>query len=161
MLQAARQRIDKLGIANIELLNGSVANFPKTGRKPDVVLSYAVIQYLGTSEFIAHLHACRSVLNDDGLVFVGLVPDPARKDAFYDRLFPHRSNLRRRIDILRYRVSQYLKNDPILNGMGNWFSPSDIERFATDAGFETEIYNARYADYRFHAVLRIRPAPAR
>src|SRR5438105_8525269 len=56
MLRAARQRIDKLGIENIELLKGTVTNFPETGRKPDVILSYAVIQYLGAVEFIGHLH---------------------------------------------------------------------------------------------------------
>jgi cyclopropane fatty-acyl-phospholipid synthase-like methyltransferase len=154
MLETARQRIDRLGITNIELLKGTMTNFPETGRKPDVILSYAVVQYLRATEVRGHLHACRSVLNPTGVVCIGLVPDPARKDAFYARLFPDRSDLRRRLDIVRYGITQYLKNDPILNGIGHWHSPSDIERFGVNAGFETDICNARYADYRFHAVLR-------
>jgi cyclopropane fatty-acyl-phospholipid synthase-like methyltransferase len=156
MLQAAHQRIDRLGIANIDLLKGTMTKFPQNDRRPHVILSYAVIQYLVPAEFIGHLRACRSVLERDGVVFVGLVPDPARKQLFYARLFPDRSNLRRRIDIYRYQIAQYFKNDPILDGMGNWYSPSDIKRFAGEAGFETEIHKPRYADYRFHAVLRLR-----
>lgn len=158
MLQAARQRIDRFGIENIELLKGTMTSFPNTSQSPDVILSYAVIQYLGVAEFRNHLRACRNILNRDGVVCVGLVPDPARKNAFYGRLFPDRSNFRRTIDIIRYRITQYLKGDPILDGIGNWFSPSDIEKFAAEAGFETELYNSRYADYRFHAVLRRRSA---
>lgn len=158
MLRAARQRIDSLGIANIELLKGTMTSLPETDQNPDVILSYAVIQYLGVAEFCGHLHACRAVLNYNGVVCVGLVPDPARKNAFYTRLFPHRSNFRRRIDVIRYRITQYLKGDPILDGIGSWYSLSDIKKFAANAGFETELHNSKYADYRFHAVLRLRAA---
>ena len=38
MLQAARQRVDRLGIANIELLKGTMTDFPETARNPDVIL---------------------------------------------------------------------------------------------------------------------------
>ena len=160
MLQAARQRIGSLGIVNIELLKGTMTNFPVVGRTPDVILSYAVVQYLGAAEFRGHLAACRSFLDKDGVVCVGLVPDPERKDAYFRRVFPDRSNMRRRIDLIRRRITRYLQNDPVWDGIGNWYSHADIEEFAADAGFEAKLHNSRYADYRFHAVLQPRSAPA-
>jgi ubiquinone/menaquinone biosynthesis C-methylase UbiE len=156
MLQAARQRIDELGIGNIELIAGTMTEFPAVARKPNVILSYAVIQYIGAAEFRHHLDACRSVLEKDGTVCVGLIPDSERRHVYFRRMFPDRSNLRRRIDLVGLRITRYLQNDPVWDEIGNWYSQADIRRFAAEAGFEAEFHDSRYADYRFHALLRLR-----
>jgi ubiquinone/menaquinone biosynthesis C-methylase UbiE len=156
MLEAARQRIDELGIRNIELIAGTMTEFPAVARKPKVILSYAVIQYIGAAEFKRHLDACRSVLEKGGTVCVGLIPDTERRHVYFRRMFPDRSNLRRRIDLVGLRITRYLQNDPVWDEIGNWYSHADIRGFAAEAGFEAEFHDSQYADYRFHALLHLR-----
>jgi ubiquinone/menaquinone biosynthesis C-methylase UbiE len=157
MLDAARKRVNDLQVGNIELIYGTMSNIPAVGQKANVIMSYAVIQYLGAAEFREHLNRCRCILDESGLICVGLIPDLERKNAYLQRVFPSRSDLARHIYLVGRRLGHYLQNNPIWDGIGNWYSKNDIRQIAADAGFDAQVLDSRYADYRFHALLR--PVP--
>jgi cyclopropane-fatty-acyl-phospholipid synthase len=159
MLTAAQQRVDNQSMLNIQLLNGTAKAFPKEVINVDVVLSQGVAQYFSLEDLIHHLRECRRVLNVRGIVCVAEVPNRARQALYYrTRLAPKRSSgrassLRREIDLIRKRAVARLKKDIFWDGIGNWFSLSDVEVAANDCGFDSEFLNSWYYDYRFHALL--------
>jgi len=159
MLTAAHQRLDSLGITNIKLLSGAAQSLPAAITSADVILSCAVIQYLSLADFSQHLQECQRILNRDGVICVGLVPDAARKNTYYygyltANRFRRLRVLRSWIDITRRRVKGYFVKDLRWDGIGNWFHQADIEQAAIDAGFEVEFRNSWFSEYRFHALLR-------
>jgi ubiquinone/menaquinone biosynthesis C-methylase UbiE len=159
MLAAARQRLDSLSMMNIKLLSGTAQHLPAAITSADVILTCAVIQYLSLADFSQHLQECRRILNRDGVICVGLVPDAARKKTYYYGYFTANRFRRLRVlrswfDITRRRAKGYFLNDLRWDGIGNWFYQADIERAAIDAGFEVEFRNSWFSEYRFHALLR-------
>src|ERR1035441_4721269 len=137
MLAAARQRVEALSVRNIRLLSGTAQIFPTAVTRADVILTCAVIQYLSHADFSRHLKECRRVLSRDGVICVALVPDAARKKAYYYGYFiPNRFRrlrlLRSWIDLTRRRAKAYLQNDLLWDGIGNWFYQADIEKAASD-----------------------------
>jgi ubiquinone/menaquinone biosynthesis C-methylase UbiE len=164
MQAASRQRVQSLGLTNITVLSGSAHRFPVDVTDADVILTSAVIQYMNRHEFRLHLTECRRILGREGVILAALVPDAARKTTYYYGYFV--GNRFRRLRLLRswvyltrLRANAYLHNDLLWDGVGNWFYPADIERDATQAGFQAEFRDARASDYRFHALLRPGPVP--
>jgi ubiquinone/menaquinone biosynthesis C-methylase UbiE len=150
---------------NIELLEGTAQIFPRRIEKVDVILSCAVVQYLALSDFDAHFRECQRVLDGAGIVCVAMVPDAASKWAYYRaRMIPRRpqhvaASLRRELQFVRSWVSwvkNFVKQDPLWDGIGNWFSRAEIEAAAERSGFDCEFVNSWYYDYRFHALMALK-----
>jgi cyclopropane fatty-acyl-phospholipid synthase-like methyltransferase len=159
MLAAAQERIEERGVGNIRLASGRLKNFSPLGPL-DSILIYAVVQYLTLTEIEEHLTLCRRLLKPRGVVCLGLVPDAARRDAYYYGFFlPNRyrtlSRLRSWLDLSRLRAKAFIARDRLWDGVGSWFSRAQINAAASRAGFEAEFHDASYSDYRFHAVLRL------
>jgi len=158
MIAAARERIAKLGIRNISVASGSA--FELAGlvkNQPDVMLSYALVQYFTKRDLLRHLQECKKVLSNAGVICVGLVPDTAKRERYFGYLIPMSSRIRRlppRIAYLYLRVMGLLRRDPLWDGIGNWFSKTEFDRLAKEANLQVEFCDAAYSDYRFHAILR-------
>jgi ubiquinone/menaquinone biosynthesis C-methylase UbiE len=162
MLAAARQRVESSGVTNIKLLSGTAQKFPSALARADVILTNAVVQYLTHADFCRHLQECRRILSQNGVICVALVPDMARKKTYYYGYFsPHHfgrlRSFRSWIYLTRRRAKGYLLNDLRWDGIGNWFYQADIEKAATEAGFQVEFRNSWFSEYRFHALLRPKP----
>jgi ubiquinone/menaquinone biosynthesis C-methylase UbiE len=159
MLEAARRRIESLGLTNIKLLFGMASAFPSAVTHADVILTSAVVQYFSHADLAHHLKECRRVLNPEGLILAALIPDSARKKIYYYGYFSgNRFHRLRRFRswayVARLRAKAYLQNDLLWDGIGNWFHQSDIERLAKQMGFQSEFRDSQTSDYRFHALLR-------
>lgn len=161
MLAAAERRIDRLGLTGVRLASGNATAFPAPMPRADVVLSYGVVQYLSIEELALHLAECRRAIADNGVVCSAIVPNAALRSIYYfgklvpasDRLA---SRLRSHAELARRRVKGRLANDPLWDGIGNWFSTADFEAVANRAGFDAEFRHCWYYEYRFHALLRPR-----
>jgi cyclopropane-fatty-acyl-phospholipid synthase len=159
MLAAAHQRIQSREINNIELLHGTAQAFPRKIGRVDVVLSCGVIQYLTLSDFDVHLRECQTLLDGSGIVCVANIPNAAAKGSYYRTVMipaaaQHlAARLRRELRILRSWVNGYRKKDPFWDRIGNWFSRTQIEAAAERFGFNCELRDSLYYDYRFHALL--------
>jgi SAM-dependent methyltransferase len=163
MLSAARARIARLGIENVEVRKGEATAMPERMPKADVVLSYGVVQYLSADELARHLAECRRILADNGVALSALVPNRALQDVYYyGKLVPARDSvagrLRSRLALGRLRWRGFLAHDPLWDGMGNWFTKNAYEAAANAAGFDAEFRHCWYYEYRFHALLTPRGA---
>ena len=159
MLAAARQRVDRLGLANVELTLGDARAFPAALPKADVVLSYGVVQYLSLDELGRHLRECRNALKTGGVACSALVPNAAQQSLYYyGKLVPAGTritgHLKTFIELNRRKLKARIANDPLWDGMGSWFSLADFEAAAKSAGFDAEFRHCWFYDYRFHALLR-------
>jgi SAM-dependent methyltransferase len=159
MLAAARQRVDRLGLSNVELATGDARAFPPALPKADVVLSYGVVQYLSLDELAAHLRECRAALRKGGIACSAIVPNAAQRNVYYyGKLVPAGPRLPGRVksfvELSRRRLQGRIAGNPLWDGMGNWFSIADYEAAAGKAGFDAEFRHCWYYDYRFHALLR-------
>jgi hypothetical protein len=97
-------------------------------------------------------------LNKGGIVCAAMIPNSALKDLYYyARLVPRQGQfagrIRAQIELTRRRVIALFKKDPLWDAIGNWFSQADIERVASEAGFDVEFRNSWFYEYRFHALL--------
>lgn len=163
MLATARQRIESQGVVNMQLFLGTAQSFPAAIDSVNVILSYQLLQYLTLADFSQHLNECRRVLRNDGVVCAAMIPDSALKTLYYRRrLIPADTTvsgrLSRAIKILRRRLIAYFQKDLLWDAVGNWFSRTDIERVANETGFDVEFRNSWFYEYRFHALLRPKPA---
>jgi cyclopropane-fatty-acyl-phospholipid synthase len=162
MLAAARKRIKGHDIKNIELLDGTAQALPREIERVDVVLSYELIQYFTLSDLDAYLRECHRVLNGSGVVCVANIPNAEMKRIYYrNTLLPGPSrhlaaSLRRELHLVHRRASAYVKKDPFWDGIGNWFSRAEIKTAAERFGFNCELRNSWYYDYRFHALLSLK-----
>ena len=159
MLAAGRERIERLGATNIQILHGTAQEFPKVINHADVILSYGVVQYLTLEDFIQHLHECRRLLAKDGIVCAALIPNVALQRTYYrEKLVPTQDQLagelRRWMRLTRRRIKAYLEKDLLWDGIGNWFHQADVRQAANTAGFDVEFRNSWFYEYRFHALLR-------
>jgi SAM-dependent methyltransferase len=159
MLAAARARIERLGLRNIDVRFGNAVAFPASLPKAGVVLSYGVVQYLSSGELLRHLSECRRVVADNGIACSAIVPDVALRDVYYYRtLVPTDSRVVSRLsgcaELARRRLRGRLARNPLWDGMGNWFSTAEFARVAGAAGFDAEFRHCWYYEYRFHALLR-------
>lgn len=159
MLAAARARIERLKLNNIELLWGKAQKFPEVVKQVNVVLSYAVAQSLSENDLRLHLQECHRVLAPGGVVCIGLVPDHDRRNVYYSGYFTQGRFRRFRwlrtwLYIMRRRSVARLKGDLMWDGVGAWFSKKQIAKYSKEAGFDAEFYSPRYYDYRFHVLLR-------
>ncbi len=159
MLAAARQRLESRNVTNVKLLLGTAEKFPTAVTRADVILTYAVIQYLSHADFSRHLQECHRILNRGGVICVALVPDASRKKTYYYGYFSPMHFRRLRlfrswIDLTRRRAKAYFLNDLRWDGIGNWFYQADIEKAAIEEGFQVEFRNSWFSEYRFHALLR-------
>jgi cyclopropane-fatty-acyl-phospholipid synthase len=159
MLDAARKRIESGGVRNIELFDGTAQAFPREVEKVDVILSSGLIQYFTLSDLDVHLRECQRVLDKKGVVCIADIPDVASKRVYYrTTLMPSRSqqltaSLPRELHMMRLRVNAFVRKDPLWDGIGNWFSRSEIEAAAERSGFYCELRNSWFYDYRMHALL--------
>jgi len=163
MLATARRRIENRGLTNMQLLSGTAQEFPRAINSANVILSYGLLQYLTLADFGQHLHECRRLLGNGGMVCAANIPNSALKNLYYhERLIPNQlqfaGQLRRRIELTRRRIVAYFQRDLLWDAIGNWFSQGDIERMAKEAGFDVEFRNSRFYEYRFHALLTPKPA---
>ena len=163
MLAAARQRIDRLGLSNVELTIGDARAFPASLPKADVVMSYGVVQYLSLDELKEHLSECRRALAAGGVVCSALVPNAAQRTLYYyGRLVPSGPHITGRmksfIELNRRKLKGRIANNPLWDDMGNWFSIADFESAANAAGLDAEFRHCWFYDYRFHALLRAKGA---
>ena len=162
MLMAGRRRTESLGIRNIHLLPGTAQKLPQTVSSADVILSYGVVQYLTLPDFIQHLLECRRVLTPGGMVCAALIPNVALRGFYYKaKLVPSQGRvagqLRSWIALTRRRLKGFLEKDLLWDGIGNWFHQEDIQKAANEAGFEVEFRSSWFYEYRFHALLRLKP----
>jgi cyclopropane-fatty-acyl-phospholipid synthase len=158
MLATARERIQSRGLTNIHLLSGTAQRLPEVINKANVILSYQLLQYLTLADFRQHLHECRRVLSADGMVCAAMIPNLALKDLYYHSKLSHNGGhfagrLRTWIELRRRRAIAYFKGDLLWDAIGNWFSQADIEKAASEGGFDVEFRNSWFYEYRFHALL--------
>jgi cyclopropane-fatty-acyl-phospholipid synthase len=165
MLSAGHQRIKRLGLTNIQLIPGTAQEFPKFISRADVILTYGVLQYLTLADLRQHLHECRRVLADGGIVCAALIPNVAlRKSYYHEKLVPSQAQFagqfRKWVRLTRRRLTAVVTKDLLWDGIGNWFSQADIRNSANEAGFEVEFLNSSFYEYRFHALLRKKKRPS-
>jgi ubiquinone/menaquinone biosynthesis C-methylase UbiE len=157
MLTKARQRIGGCGITNITFASGTAQRLPEVIDKADVILSCGVVQYLTMVEFSQHLQDCRRVLRKGGMVCAAMIPDSALKKMYYRRILVQNGRyagwLQTWFELRRRHLIAYFKGDLLWDGIGNWFSHTDIARAASEAGFDVEFRNSWFYEYRFHALL--------
>ena len=158
MLAMARQRIESRGLTNVRLLSGTAQEFPEVISSANVILSYQLLQYLTLTDFSQHLYECRRVLSKGGMVCAAMIPNSALKQLYYHgKLIPNQvqfvGRIRRWIYLTSRRVIAHFQRDLLWDGIGNWFSQSDIERIANESGFDVEFRNSWFYEYRFHALL--------
>lgn len=160
MRDAAQQRIERFGLKNVTLLRGSATEFPAEVKSADLVMSNGVIQYLTHGEIEHFLRLAKRVLTPQGMVGIGSVPWSNLKHLYRtgglrgEPSAPWRTLLR----YARYwtspaRLKQLREGNILHDGIGHWFSYDEMKELAGREGFNCEILNCLYYEYRFHAVL--------
>jgi ubiquinone/menaquinone biosynthesis C-methylase UbiE len=161
MLNAARRRLDAKPLPNVNLMLADACDIPIGNQKTDLILSYQVAQNLDDAQLRRHLRECRRILRQGGIVGVCSVP------------WANLRHLREcggltgpRISpaglLLRYctraprGLYHRLKLGVMSNGIGFWYTHEEMKSIAASEGFECEIVNSWYYEYRFHAILRVR-----
>jgi cyclopropane-fatty-acyl-phospholipid synthase len=159
MLLKAKERLSGLGIRNVKLLEGSATEIPSEIAQVDVIMAYSVLQYFDWQAVQAHLRECDRILNPDGIVCWGLIPNAGLRHLQWAGLLasPQPSLLsaaRSYVRALRRWSLANKRGELLWDGIGHWFFPHKIRNAAESAGFTTDIRYSWYYEYRFHALLR-------
>lgn len=162
MIQAARERVREQGIDRIALMIGEATAFPEPAGTADVILANGVIQYLDAPALRRHLSECHRSLAPGGVICWGLVPNARLRWLWYaGALSNPRPPLAARLRRRWFRFRSWLLRDrgtPLWDGIGHWFVQEDLRATCEAAGFDVEFVNAWYYEYRFHVILKRRPA---
>jgi ubiquinone/menaquinone biosynthesis C-methylase UbiE len=158
MLDAADRRLRAFGLRNIELHLGSVEAFPATIQRADAIVTNQVIQYLTIEGIAKHLNECARVLKEGGKVLLGMIPNRRLKLLYQVGCLRGEvprglALLIRYVRTIRSRMKANFRGDYLWDGIGRWYLQEEIQRFAETAGFNSDIRNAWYYEYRFHAIL--------
>jgi len=159
MLEAAQRRIDELAVHNIELMLGTMQQFPFPIRNADVVLSYGVCQYLSLADLRQHLDQVDNVLSPAGTACLALVPNSEFRSWYRLNILGGKKRtasdrLAWRATLLYRMTGALLARNLLWDGIGNWFSRDDIENVADRCGFDVDFRHCWFYEYRFHALLR-------
>ena len=164
MLTEATKRIQARGLTNLSVMEAEAVNLAAVPGKFDVILAFSVLQYLDQPSLEAHLRECLRVLNPDGTICWGQVPNDRLKWMLRLGLLraprPGWLQLARRAwDVWRTERATIRRHDNFWDGVGRWFDPRVIESVAATHGLECVFRQNWYYEYRFHATLR-RPSGA-
>lgn len=130
----------------VEPVECDIRSLPFLSNAFDCIVFYAAAQYLSESELLSLLKCCSRILNEDGRLYVGDIPD-------IDYRFSYFSNMERRARYFNELGSQR----PLI---GTWFS-RDWFQFALEfAGFKNiQITNQDdyepYSHFRFDASAEV------
>jgi ubiquinone/menaquinone biosynthesis C-methylase UbiE len=165
MLAAARGNLARYKIDNVILYKAAVEQLPTEIASADVVLAYGVVQYLDQAALRRFLGEVRRVLSPSGIACLGLVPNVDFRRRYHLGLtHDHKpsslnmANLARRMwNVYRIRRQAERDGNLLWDGIGRWFSKREIREEADTAGFDSEIRQAWFYEYRFHVLLTPRP----
>lgn len=161
MLAAARDRVARFGLTNVQLELGNACRFPATVSRADLIISCAVAQYLTPDDIRQHLRECRRVLSPSGVVGICEIPwvnlrwpyrlgmlDEGRSYGWL------RTQARRLRSFLRYCWHDW-RGRPLADSIGYWHSRREIQELAAEAGFDCQLFTCWHysSQYRFHARL--------
>ena len=162
MLTEAEKRAKQFGISNIRFAQADACQFPEFIDKADLVLSYQLIQHLDEGEISRHLQECRRVLSPKGMIGMCSILWANLKYLFragglrskplspFNLLIKYHQRIpRKAISWLRHGVYP-------ADIMGFWHTHDQVKFFAAREGFDCEIVNSWYYEYRFHAILNHR-----
>jgi ubiquinone/menaquinone biosynthesis C-methylase UbiE len=159
MLEAAKPRLDAFNSSNVRLELGDACHFPLSLPQVDVILSHGVVQYLDPAEVSLHLNECNRVLAPRGAVGLCAIPwmnlrEWCHSGGLHESLAGGR--IRQSLRVTRHyfqRLWRTWRGVVLPDGVGYWYGHGHICRMAESEGFECQIVNAWYYEYRFHAKL--------
>jgi ubiquinone/menaquinone biosynthesis C-methylase UbiE len=159
MLIKGQSRLYELGISNVKLIEGSATEIPPEIAQVDVIMAYSVVQYVDEHDLRLHLRECDRVLNPEGIVCWGLIPNAQLRHLWYSGLLdlPQpslRSAATRYARTLRRWLRGHRMGELLWDGIGHWFFPDMLRSIADSAGFTMDMRYSWYYAYRFHALLR-------
>jgi ubiquinone/menaquinone biosynthesis C-methylase UbiE len=131
---------------NLELVNSDLVEFlMKTKQYFDVILIYAGIQYFSEDETVIILRECKRILNNNGILYIGDVPDIDFRNNF---LMENRRFIKY-FELQEQRISQ----------IGTWFKKEWFSLLSEYLQFEsctvvTQPKYQIYSDFRFDLILR-------
>jgi cyclopropane fatty-acyl-phospholipid synthase-like methyltransferase len=138
-------QIDLVKYSNISIIIEDILRVQFEQKTFDKILIYAGIQYLSVVETIYFFESVVKWLKNDGLFFIGDVPDQSRLWNFYN------SNERQAV------YFEALKNDAPL--IGTWFEPQWLINLGKYSGFKkvdilSQPASLPYSHYRFDMILK-------
>lgn len=159
MLAASQERIESRGVRNITLSEADAVDLRACDGRFDVILAYSVLQYLDSDALARHLTECERLLAPGGVVCWGHIPNARLRWMCHLGLLTNRApglfELAKRAWHLwrRYRTGSQMQN-PLWDGIGRWYDPSEVHAAAESAGMIAEVRQHWYYEYRMLALLR-------
>jgi len=134
------EKIDVNQYPNITPMVGDIREIDLQPDSYDKILIYAAIQYLDHAETVEWFELMYMALRDDGMIFIGDIPDRSRLWFFFD------SSEREAVHFERTKSREAI--------VGTWFEQNWLLKLAQYAGFrDVEIMPQPeymiYADYRY------------
>jgi cyclopropane-fatty-acyl-phospholipid synthase len=161
MLDEAKRKVDEKGFNNVLLIKASDKTvWDEVNASFDRITATEVLQYLTFEQINTFIENAAGHLNKNGkIVFFDIIEPRSyvlwkigffSKKVRYWRLFPTIF-----MGLFDY-VSVSLNRSPV-DIIGYSHSPYKIEEIATKHGFEMEYVRSSYYEYRYHAILSMKP----
>lgn len=131
---------------SLQLINSDLVEFlMKTKQQFDVILLYAGIQYFSEDETVIILRECKRILNRDGILYVGDIPDIDYRNNF----LMENKRFIKYFELQEKRISQ----------IGTWFKKEWFSLLSQYLQYEsctiiTQPEYQIYSDFRFDIILR-------
>lgn len=112
----------------------------------DLIFLYAGIQYFTNEQTTKLFSLMSNLLNPNGIVFIGDIPDLQKRDRF----LKNNNMFQKHFDLLADNVPH----------LGNWFTKEWLNELATYSGFQTFKVMKQpkyqiYSDFRFDVLLKL------